>query len=181
MNGIVPKQSSAITRNNTSVAPLSSNSSSSLFYQTPLINQLSHPANSNSSASIGSSGSLHHSIYGKDHFNAKRHGGYCNYSDYKSNVCSQLCDYRVLNKENRHGKWRQVRPANMISYNYLIILFITGLAQNCTYWFLQLLLVDAFRTEHGNVRERLLLVRRVYRTGQCHSYYYYSQINILCY
>ena len=105
--------------------------SSSLFYQTPLINQLSHPANSNSSAPIGSSGSLHHSIYGKDHFNAKRHGGYCNYSDYKSNVCSQLCDYRVLYKENRHGKWRQVRPANIISYNYLIILFITGLAQNC--------------------------------------------------
>jgi len=88
INGIVPKQSSAITRNNIAVAPLSSNSSSSLFYQTPLINQLSHPANSNSSASIGSSGSLHHSIYGKDHFNAKRHGGYCNYSDYKSNVCS---------------------------------------------------------------------------------------------
>jgi len=88
MNGIVPKQSSAITRNNTSVAPLSSNSSSSLFYQTPLINHLSLPTNSNSSASIGSSDSLHHSIYGKDHFNAKHHGGYCNYSDYKSNVCS---------------------------------------------------------------------------------------------
>jgi hypothetical protein len=35
MNGIVPKQS-VITRSNTSVAPLSSNSSSSLFYQTPL-------------------------------------------------------------------------------------------------------------------------------------------------
>jgi hypothetical protein len=87
INGIVPKQSSAITRNNIAVAPLSSNSSS-LFYQTPLINQSSHPANSNSSASIGSSGSLHHSIYGKDQFNAKRHGGYCNYSDYKSNVCS---------------------------------------------------------------------------------------------
>src|SRR5215475_4803856 len=58
------KQSSAITRNNTSIALLSSNSSSSLFYQTPLINQLSLPTNSNSSASIGSSGSLHHSIYG---------------------------------------------------------------------------------------------------------------------
>ena len=90
MNGIALKQSSAITRNNTSVAPLSSNSSSSLFYQTPLINYLSLPTNSNSSASIGSSGSLHHSIYGKDHFNgknSKHHGGYCNYSDYKSNVC----------------------------------------------------------------------------------------------
>ena len=88
MNGIAPKQSSAITRNNTSIAPLSSNSSSSLFYQTPLINHLSLPTNSNSSASIGSSGSLHHSIYGKDHFNGKNsNGGYCNYSDYKSNVC----------------------------------------------------------------------------------------------
>jgi hypothetical protein len=87
MNGIAPKQSYAITRNNISIAPLSSNTSSSLFYQTPLINHLSLPTNSNSSASIGSSGSLHHSIYGKDHFNGKHHGGYCNYSDYKSNVC----------------------------------------------------------------------------------------------
>jgi hypothetical protein len=88
MNSV--KQSSAITRNNTSIAPLSSNSSSSLFYQTPLINHLSLPTNSNSSASIGSSGSLHHSIYGKDHFNgknSKHHACYCNYSDYKSNVC----------------------------------------------------------------------------------------------
>jgi hypothetical protein len=82
MNGIVLKQSSAITRNNTSVAPLSSNSSSSLFYQTPLINRLSLPTNSNSSASIGSSGSLHHSMYGKNH----PHGKSCSYSDYKSNV-----------------------------------------------------------------------------------------------
>ena len=108
INGIVPKQSSAITRNNIAVAPLSSNSSSSLFYQTPLINQLSHPANSNSSASIGSSGSLHHSSYDKDYHNAmsghhyhssygkghpnamgrsKHSGGHCTYSDYKSNVC----------------------------------------------------------------------------------------------
>jgi hypothetical protein len=65
MNGIAPKQSSAITRNNTSIAPLSSNSSSSLFYH------LSLPTNSNSSASIGSSGSLHHSIYGKNHPHGK--------------------------------------------------------------------------------------------------------------
>src|SRR5215467_6701465 len=88
MNGIVPKKYSAITQNNTAVAPLSSNSSSSLFYSTPLINHLSLPTNSNSSASSGSSG-LHHSIYGKDHFNgknSKHHGGYCSYSDYKSNV-----------------------------------------------------------------------------------------------
>src|SRR5215471_17129939 len=109
MNGIVPMQSSAITRSNTSVTPLSSNSSSSLFYQTPLINQLSFPTNSNSSASasVGSSGSLHHSSYGKDYHNAmsghhyhssygkghpnamgrsKHNGGHCTYSDYKSNV-----------------------------------------------------------------------------------------------
>jgi hypothetical protein len=80
MNGIVPKQS-AITRNNTAVAPLSSNSSSSLFYQTPLINHLSLPTNSNSSASSGSSG--HNLSNGKS---SKHHGGYCSYSDYKSNV-----------------------------------------------------------------------------------------------
>jgi hypothetical protein len=90
MNGIVPKQS-AITRSNSFVAPLSSNSSSSLFYQTPLINHLSLPTNSNSSASIGTSGSFHHSVYGKEHFNgknSKHHGGYCNYSDYKRNIIS---------------------------------------------------------------------------------------------
>jgi hypothetical protein len=80
MNGIVPKHS-AITRNNTAVAPLSSNSSSSLFYQTPLINPLSLPKNSNSSASSGSSG--HNLSNGK---NSTYHGGYCSYSDYKSNV-----------------------------------------------------------------------------------------------
>jgi hypothetical protein len=88
MNGIVPKQS-AITRSNTSVAPLSSNSSSYLSNPTPVINHLSVPTNSSSSASIGSTGSLHHSIYGKEHFNgknSKHHGGYCSYSDYKSNV-----------------------------------------------------------------------------------------------
>ena len=88
MNGYGPKQS-AIIRSNTSAAPLSSNISSSLFYQTPLINHLSVPTNSSSSASIGSSGP-HQSIHGKDHFNgknSKHHGSYCNYSDYKSNVC----------------------------------------------------------------------------------------------
>ena len=80
----------AITRSNTAVPPLSSNSSSSLFYQTPLINHLALPNNSNSPASIRRSGSLHDSIYGKDHFNgknSKHHGSYLNYSDYKSNVC----------------------------------------------------------------------------------------------
>jgi hypothetical protein len=90
MNGIASKQS-AITRSNSSVAPLSSNSSSYLFHAAPLINHLSLPTNSNSSATIGSSGFLHHSIYGKDHFNGKNskdHGGYCNYSDYKRNIIS---------------------------------------------------------------------------------------------
>jgi len=92
MNEIVPKQSSALTRNNTAVGPLSSNSSSSLFYQTPLINQLSHPTNSNSSVSSDSSSShnngmsshRYHSMYGKGHPNAI---GHCTYSGYKSNVC----------------------------------------------------------------------------------------------
>jgi hypothetical protein len=70
MNGIVPKQS-AITRSNTSVPPLSSNSSSYLFHSTPLINHLSLPTNSNSSASTDSSGSLDHSIYGKDHLTVR--------------------------------------------------------------------------------------------------------------
>jgi hypothetical protein len=83
MNGIVPKQSSAITRN-TAVAPLSSNSSSYVFHPTPVINQLSLPTNSNSSASSDSSGSHHHSIYGSK--SSKHHGSYCTYSDYKSNV-----------------------------------------------------------------------------------------------
>ena len=115
MNGIVPKQSSAITRNNGAVAALSSNSSSYLFHATPLINHLSVPTTSaTSSASSDSSGNtghhLHrfsastsapvssdssgntghhlHSIYGKDHPNGKssKHGGYCSYSDYKSNL-----------------------------------------------------------------------------------------------
>jgi hypothetical protein len=89
VTGIVPQQS-AITRSNTSVAPLSSNSSSYLFHPTPVINHLSLPTNSNSSATIGNSG-FHHSIYGKNHFNgknSKHHGGYCNYSDYKRNIIS---------------------------------------------------------------------------------------------
>ena len=73
INGVVPKQSSAIAQNNTAVPLLSSNSSSALFYSTPLINHSSLPTNSNSSA------------YGK---NSKYHGGYCNYSDYKRNIIS---------------------------------------------------------------------------------------------
>jgi hypothetical protein len=80
MNGIVPKQSSAITENNTALTPLSSNGSSHLSHPMPRINHLSLPTNSKSSASSGMSGT---------HPNAKsskHHGGYCSYSDYKSNV-----------------------------------------------------------------------------------------------
>jgi hypothetical protein len=68
MNGIVPKQSSAITQNNTAVAPLSSNSSS-LFHPTQVIHHLSLPSSHKGKGS-------------------KHHGGYCGYSDYKSNVKS---------------------------------------------------------------------------------------------
>ena len=98
MNGIVPKQNSIITGNNTAV-PLSSNNSSYLFHPTPVINHFSLPTNSNSSASIGRSGSLHHGIYGKNHFNgknSKHHGDYCNYSDYKSNVKRCVVRYYPL-------------------------------------------------------------------------------------
>jgi peptidoglycan/xylan/chitin deacetylase (PgdA/CDA1 family) len=93
MNEIVPKQYSAITQSNTAVAPPSSNSLSHLFHPTALINHLSTPTDSKSSASSHSSGSSghHHSMYGKDHPNgmsSKHHGGYCSYIDYKSNVIS---------------------------------------------------------------------------------------------
>jgi hypothetical protein len=78
-NGIVPKHS-AITRSNTSVAPLSSNSSSYLSHPMPRVNHLSHP-NSKSSTASGISGS---------HPNGKssKHHGYCSYSDYKRNACT---------------------------------------------------------------------------------------------
>ena len=91
INGIVPKQS-AITRSNTSLTPLSTNSSSSLFYSTPVINHLSLPTNSNSSASSGSSG--HHLSNGKS---SKHQGGYCNYSEYKSNVNSLASTHLNIN------------------------------------------------------------------------------------
>jgi hypothetical protein len=68
MNENVP-ESSAITRSNTAVVPFSSNSSSYLFHQTPLINRSSFPTNSSASSD-----------------SSKYHGGYCTYSDYKSNV-----------------------------------------------------------------------------------------------
>jgi hypothetical protein len=134
MNGIVPKQSSAITENNT-LTPLSSNGSSHLSHPMPRINHLSLPTNSKSSASSGMSGahpntksSKHLSLptnskssassgMSGTHSNTKsskhlslptnskssassgmsgahpntksskhHHGGYCSYSDYKSNV-----------------------------------------------------------------------------------------------
>ncbi len=81
VNRIVPKQSSAITQNNTALAPLSSNSSTYLSHPMPRINHLSIPTRSNSSEFSGISGSHPN---GK---NSKHHGGaYCSYSDYKSNV-----------------------------------------------------------------------------------------------
>jgi hypothetical protein len=66
MNGIVPNQY-AITRSNTTAAPLSSNTSSYQFHPSPLIDHLSLPRNSNSTSSGKSS-------------------NYCTYSDYKSNL-----------------------------------------------------------------------------------------------
>jgi hypothetical protein len=75
MNGIVPK--SAITQNNTALAPPSSN-------RAPVINHLSLPINSNSSSSESSS-SHHHRIYVEDHGKSSKHH-VCTYSDYKSNV-----------------------------------------------------------------------------------------------
>ncbi len=68
MNGIAPKQSSAITQNNTAVTPLSASSSSYLFHPTGVIPHLSLPPSSSN---------------GKG---SKHPGGYCSYSDYKRNV-----------------------------------------------------------------------------------------------
>jgi hypothetical protein len=59
-NEIIPKQS-AITRSNNSVPPLSSNSSSSLFYQTPLINHVTFSTSSSGSSDSGISRGHHHS------------------------------------------------------------------------------------------------------------------------
>jgi hypothetical protein len=64
-NGIVPKQSSAITQNNTTFAPLSSNSSSYLSHPMPRVNHLSLPTNFKSSPP--SSSGHHHGIYGKNY------------------------------------------------------------------------------------------------------------------
>jgi biotin operon repressor len=69
INGIVPKQSSAITRNNTALAPLSSNSSS---HPMPQTNHLSL-SNSKSSAFSGINGSHPNGKSGKDHANSSSH------------------------------------------------------------------------------------------------------------
>ena len=68
MNGIVPKQYSAITRNNTTAAPLSS-STSPYLHPTPFIDHMSLPRNSNPTSS-----------------HSGKSSNYCTYSDYKSNV-----------------------------------------------------------------------------------------------
>jgi hypothetical protein len=65
MNVIVPKESSAITPNNTAIAPLSLNRSSYLFHPMSRINHLSLPINSKSSPP--SSSGHHQSIYGKNY------------------------------------------------------------------------------------------------------------------
>ena len=73
--------------------------------------------------------------------------------------------YVYPSKSLLRAQIRWSRPANIISYNYLMILFIIGLAQKCyLYLFVSSakLLEDAYRTEqNGDVRERLLLVRLV--------------------
>jgi peptidoglycan/xylan/chitin deacetylase (PgdA/CDA1 family) len=118
MNGIAPKQSSAITQNNTALAPLSSNSSSYISHPMPRVNHLSLP-NSKSYTSSGISGSHPNGKSSKHHANtsshlchpmprvnhlslpnsksstssgisgkSSKHHGYCSYSDYKSNACT---------------------------------------------------------------------------------------------
>jgi hypothetical protein len=84
-NRVTLKQSSAITQNNTALSTLSSRSSSYLFHPMPRISHLSLPINSKSYASGGShpnGKSSKHNSYAS----YKHHGGYCTYTDYKSNV-----------------------------------------------------------------------------------------------
>ena len=86
-NRVTLKQSSAITQNNTALSTLSSRSSSYLFHPMPRISHLSVPINSKSYASSGShpnDKSSKHNSYAS----YKHHGGYCTYTDYKSNVKS---------------------------------------------------------------------------------------------
>ena len=86
MNGIIPKQPSAIASNNTAAVPVSSNSMSYLYHLAPLVNQLpaghkhtisTSTSSSTSSDSSGDSGHHHHST-GKNHVKSRtsRHGIY---------------------------------------------------------------------------------------------------------
>jgi len=89
-NRVTLKQSSAITQNNTALSTLSSRSSSYLFHPMPRNSHLSLPINSKSYASSGISGSHPNGKSSKHNSYAsyKHHGGYCTYTDYKSNVKS---------------------------------------------------------------------------------------------
>jgi hypothetical protein len=86
MNGIIPKQPSAIASNNTAALPVSSNSMSYLYHLAPLVNQLpaghnhtisTSTSSSTSSDSSGDSGHHHHNT-GKNHVKSRtsRHGIY---------------------------------------------------------------------------------------------------------
>ena len=79
MNGIIPKQPSAIASNNTAAVPVSSNSMSYLYHLTPLVNQLpaghnhtisTSTSSSTSSDSSGDSGHHHHNT-GKNHVKSR--------------------------------------------------------------------------------------------------------------
>ena len=89
-NRVTLKQSSAITQNNTALSTLSSRSSSYLFHPMPRISHLSLPINSKPYASSGISGSHPNGKSSKhnSYVSYKHHGGYCTYTDYKSNVKS---------------------------------------------------------------------------------------------
>jgi hypothetical protein len=85
MNGIIPKQPSAIASNNTAAVPVSSNSMSYLYHLTQIVNQLpaghkhtisTSTSSSTSGDSSGDSGHHHHST-GKNHVKSRsRHGIY---------------------------------------------------------------------------------------------------------
>jgi hypothetical protein len=87
-NRVTLKQSSAITQNNTALSTLSSRNPSYLFHPMPRISHLSLPINSKSYASSGISDSHPNGKSSKHNSYAsyKHHGGYCTYTDYKSNV-----------------------------------------------------------------------------------------------
>ncbi|MGC2572325.1 MAG: hypothetical protein WA364_12505 [Candidatus Nitrosopolaris sp.] len=83
-NEIIPKES-AITRSN-SVPPLSSNSSSSLFYQTPLINHITFSTSSSSFSDSGSSHGRHHSNSPSTSSRGHHHGGHAARDGYAGKV-----------------------------------------------------------------------------------------------